>query len=144
MLLNSENKVFVGQRIDFDTNAWQMPQGGIDGSEDPKTAMLRELEEEIGTNKVAIIAETPQWLQYDLPDKYLTHFWGGKYKGQRQKWFLCRLLGSDELININTARPEFQSWRWANINEITKLIVPFKREMYQEVVDHFTSFINSK
>ena len=137
MMVNSENMVFVGRRIDTTSDAWQMPQGGIDEGEDAATAAIRELEEEVGTRKTEIIAESAEWFSYELPDRLIPKIWNGKYRGQRQKWFVIRFLGEDSDININTAHPEFCEWRWVSIQELPDLIVPFKREIYTKVVAEF-------
>lgn len=141
MLLNHENKVFVGRRIDTTMEAWQMPQGGIDEGEEVKTAALRELEEEIGTSKVEIIARTPGWLRYDLPDELIGKVWEGKYRGQKQKWYLMRFLGEDREINLDTHHPEFSAWKWVDIEEVPKIIVPFKRELYFAVLKEFEEYL---
>lgn len=140
MLLNKDNKVWVGQREDT-PGAWQMPQGGIDKGEKPKKAAFRELEEEIGTQNAAFIAKTKGWLKYDLPKDLIGKVWGGKYRGQKQKWFTLRFLGRDDEINIITDHPEFDRWMWADFEELPNLIVPFKRDVYQQVVDHFRPII---
>jgi putative (di)nucleoside polyphosphate hydrolase len=137
MLLNSESRVFVAQRLDMPSEAWQMPQGGIDEGEDPREAAMRELEEEVGTAKAEIIAESRNWYLYDLPAELRSVLWGGKFRGQRQKWFALRFLGTDEDINIATEHPEFSRWRWAGIAELPGLIVPFKRHLYEELVAEF-------
>lgn len=134
MLFDSAGRVFVGRRIDT-PDAWQMPQGGIDPGETPAEAALRELEEEIGTANAEIAAETADWLAYDLPGHLVGRLWGGRWRGQRQKWFACRFLGDDRDIRLDTAHPEFDAWRWAAIDELTALIVPFKRAIYAAVVD---------
>lgn len=137
MLLNDQGLVFVARRIDMAGEAWQMPQGGIARGEAPRDAALRELEEEIGTAKAEIIAESREWLQYDLPPDLRARLWGGKYRGQRQKWFVLRFLGTDADICIATAKPEFGAWKWAPVDELTKVIVPFKRAVYDKVVAEF-------
>lgn len=139
MLLNAQNKVFVAKRIDNQFEAWQMPQGGIDEGEDAQTAVLRELSEETGlpADAVVIIAQAPRMLRYRLPDNLIPQVWGGKFQGQDQIWFLLRLTGSDTLINIATDHPEFSEWRWAEPSELPTLIVPFKRELYEEVLRAF-------
>lgn len=142
MLLNNTGKVFVAQRIDTRTEAWQMPQGGIEEGEDPKRAAIRELEEEIGTNKAALIAESSDWLYYDLPVDLQQKLWNGQYKGQRQKWFLYRFLGEDHDINLETEHPEFLAWRWANINELADLAIPFKRHIYENIIQEFYRFLS--
>jgi putative (di)nucleoside polyphosphate hydrolase len=137
MLLNREGRVFVAQRIDTRAQAWQMPQGGIDGGETPREAALRELAEEIGTAEAEIIAETPDWIRYDLPAELVPGIWGGRYRGQEQKWFAARFRGHDEDIDIATDDPEFSAWRWADVRELPDLIVPFKRRLYRELVAAF-------
>lgn len=137
MLLNAQNKVFVAKRIDMRTEAWQMPQGGIDEGEDVRTAGMRELREEIGTNNAQIIAESAEWLPYDLPEHLVPLLWDGKYRGQKQKWLALRFLGSDADINIQTETPEFSEWKWADMQDLPNLIVPFKRELYERVVAEF-------
>lgn len=139
MVVNHENKVLVGRRIDNDTEAWQMPQGGIERGENPRTAALRELLEEVGTNKVEIIAETNEWLYYDLPPQFSNKLWNGRYAGQMQKWFLMRFLGEDSDININTAHPEFAEWSWNDVVTLPDLIVDFKKDLYTRVVKEFSS-----
>jgi putative (di)nucleoside polyphosphate hydrolase len=127
ILLNSENKVFVGQRADVAGEAWQLPQGGIDEGESPRVAALRELFEEVGVRNVEIIGETASWLSYDLPNGLEK---GGRWKGQRQKWFAMRFLGSDDEINIRGDHPEFREWRWAVPDELPLLAISFKRQVY--------------
>lgn len=136
-LLNRDGLVFVARRLDTEIEAWQMPQGGIDKGETPEQAALRELEEEIGTNKVEILAEHPEWLTYDLPPDLLGKVWKGRYRGQKQKWFAMRFLGSDRDINLDTAHPEFEDWRWVPLLQLPELIVPFKRDVYAQVVQAF-------
>ena len=137
MLLNRDGHVFVAKRIDMPSDAWQMPQGGIDRGEDPRAAAMRELEEEIGTAKAEIIAELPEWLDYDLPEELQGRLWGGRYRGQRQKWFAMRFIGRDKDIDIATKHPEFSRWRWAEMRELPDLIVPFKRTLYSTLVEEF-------
>ncbi|MBC7133135.1 MAG: RNA pyrophosphohydrolase [Roseovarius sp.] len=139
MLANPEGHVFVGQRIDTEMPAWQMPQGGIDKGESVTEAALRELHEETGVtaDKVRIEAETPDWLPYDLPHEIVPRIWKGRYRGQEQKWVLMRFLGEDADIDIATAHPEFSQWRWLPPDELLAHIVPFKREVYARVLDAF-------
>lgn len=137
MLLNRDGHVFVAQRIDQQVEAWQMPQGGIDKGEEPAAAALRELAEEIGTDKVEILAEGPDWIPYDLPEALADKVWKGRYRGQTQKWFVMRFTGSDDDIDINTEHPEFDAWRWATLDDLPRLIVPFKRDVYERVVAMF-------
>ena len=139
MLLNSERKIFVGQRLDSVADAWQMPQGGIDPGEDAEAAALRELAEETGIapHLVEIIARSAGEHLYDLPPQLMGKMWGGRYRGQRQTWFLMRFLGSDADVNIATAHQEFRSWRWSSPDELVALIVPFKKELYANVLAEF-------
>ena len=137
MLLNADGHVFVAQRIDQQVEAWQMPQGGIDDGEAPATAALRELAEEIGTDKAEILAESPDWIPYDLPEDLANKVWKGRYRGQTQKWFAMRFTGADGDIDINTKHPEFDAWRWAAMGDLPNLIVPFKRAVYEQVVGMF-------
>ena len=139
MLINSDGLVFVAKRIDNKADAWQMPQGGIDRGEDARLAALRELEEETGVTQdlVEIIAESDGWLPYELPHDVVPKFWGGKYRGQEQKWYLMRFLGRDEQINIETEHPEFSAWCWQPVDQLVEKIVPFKREVYARVVQEF-------
>lgn len=136
MLVNDQGLVFVARRKDT-PDAWQMPQGGIDKGETPHEAALRELEEEIGTAKAEIVAESSQWLRYDLPDDLIGKVWKGKYRGQEQKWFLLRFTGSDADIDIATRHPEFDAWKWAPVDELPSLIVAFKRPIYEALVAEF-------
>ncbi len=143
MLVNREGKVFVARRIDMPSEAWQMPQGGIDKGETPRMAALRELKEEIGTDKAEIIAESEGWLSYDLPAELVPKIWGGKYRGQTQKWFLLRFTGKNSDIDIETEHPEFLAWKWAEIGDLPKLIVPFKRKLYEDLLEEFTPLLKS-
>lgn len=137
MLLNAHNDVFVGQRIDQEVEAWQMPQGGIDPGEEPLTAALRELKEEIGTDNASLLAESRGWLDYDLPPDLADKVWKGRYRGQTQKWFALRFLGHDSEIDLQTEHPEFNAWRWAPMADLPDLIVPFKRDNYVKIVAEF-------
>lgn len=137
MLINQGGMIFVARRIDTLAEAWQMPQGGIDAGEEPKPAALRELKEEIGTDKVEILGESREWLTYDLPDELIPKIWGGKYRGQKQKWFAMRFLGEDRDIDIATEHPEFSTWKWVEPEEVPKLIVPFKRALYEHLIEEF-------
>jgi putative (di)nucleoside polyphosphate hydrolase len=143
MLANAANQVFVGQRLDSVVEAWQMPQGGIDPGEDPLPAALRELEEETGVaaQYVQIIAQTATPLDYDLPEHLIGKLWQGRYRGQRQHWFLVRFTGSDGDINIATPHPEFRAWQWAALDQLAKLIVPFKRELYAKIIAELGSYL---
>lgn len=137
MLIDAAARVWVGERISA-PGAWQMPQGGIDRGESARTAALRELKEEIGTNAAEVMAESRGWFSYDLPPDLRTKTWGGRYRGQRQRWFLCRFRGQDSDIDLaHPEHPEFSAWRWVPIDELVALVVPFKRALYAEVVAEF-------
>lgn len=139
MLVNNANLVFVGQRLDSCSEAWQMPQGGIDDGESPHDAALRELGEEAGITPdlAEIIATSATEHFYDLPPQLMGKMWGGRFRGQRQHWFLARFLGSDADINIATDHPEFRAWRWTELESLPDLIVPFKRDLYSALVAEF-------
>lgn len=144
MLLNDEDSVFVAQRIDMPSDAWQMPQGGIDKGETPLEAAWREMLEEIGTNRAELLAESRDWLTYDLPRDLAARLWRGRFRGQRQKWFAFRFTGTDRDIDITSHdHPEFSTWRWAPMIDLPALIVPFKRQLYQQLVDEFRPLIAS-
>jgi putative (di)nucleoside polyphosphate hydrolase len=143
MLFNRGGDVFVARRIDTRADAWQMPQGGIDEGEAPRAAALRELEEEIGTGNAIVLAESRDWYAYDLPRDLVGRVWGGRYRGQRQKWFAMRFLGRDSDINLATAHPEFDAWQWVPLDRLTDLIVPFKRPIYTSLVDEFGHLIKA-
>ncbi|MBY6083064.1 RNA pyrophosphohydrolase [Ruegeria arenilitoris] len=139
MLMNDQGKIFVGQRNDRFEDAWQMPQGGVDEGESPRAAALRELQEEIGVTPdlVEIVAETDGWLPYDLPHDIVPHIWKGRFRGQEQKWFLLRFLGTDDQIDIETEHPEFTRWKWQDPDHLITEIVPFKRAVYERVMEAF-------
>ena len=138
MILNSNNEILVGRRIDHPSGFWQMPQGGIDENEDPEEAVWREMLEEIGTNNAKIIKISDQWIKYEIPEKTLkTLPWGEKYIGQQQKWFAFRFVGQEKEINVGTENPEFSEWKWAKINSIIDNIVPFKRHVYSKILKEF-------
>jgi len=142
MLLDRHGKVFVAQRIDMPSTAWQMPQGGIDKGESPLEAAWRELKEETGTDMAEVIGESGDWYSYDLPVDLAPKLWRGRFRGQTQKWFVFRFLGSDEDIDIATETPEFSDWKWADVAELPDLIVPFKRALYSQLIEelgHFAS-----
>lgn len=137
MLIGPEGRVWVGNRIDTPGEHWQMPQGGIDEGESPLDAALRELHEEIGTDKAEIVAEYPDWLKYDLPPEISHTIWGGRYRGQKQRWFALRFTGQDEDICLDRQNPEFESWKWEDMDRLPELVVGFKRDIYAKVVDAF-------
>jgi putative (di)nucleoside polyphosphate hydrolase len=143
MLLNGEGKVFVGARIDNTDEAWQMPQGGIDEGEEPWATALREVEEETGIppHLVQRIATCPERLKYDLPPELRGKLWGGKWKGQDQDWFLARFLGTDADVNIRTEHAEFREWKWIAPDQLPELIVPFKRELYRQLLREFADHL---
>lgn len=135
MLINPAGRVFVGRRNDIRQAAWQMPQGGIDQGETPVQAAMRELTEETGTAKAQVIGETSRWYDYDLPPQAVGKFWGGKYRGQTQKWFALRFTGEDSDIDPRAvAHPEFDDWQWVEPDRLVQLVVPFKRRVYRQVV----------
>ena len=140
MLINSNNQIFAGQRIDNHLEAWQMPQGGIDEGEDVETACFREMKEEIGTDKASIIGIHPEWLNYDIPEILADKLWDQKYRGQSQKWVALRFLGTDNDINIKTHIPEFSKWKWVSPQQLSSLAAPFKREVYENVLNVFKQY----
>ena len=142
IVLNEKNKVFVAKRIDNQKDFWQMPQGGVNDGEDFLTAAYRELEEETSIKNVELIKEIEGTLTYELPDNLLGIIWKGKYKGQKQKWFLMRFLGNDNEINIKTKKPEFLDWKWIDINKITDVVVDFKFHIYKELKEKIKETIN--
>jgi putative (di)nucleoside polyphosphate hydrolase len=143
MLINQGGEVFVGQRLDSTLEAWQMPQGGIDPGEDAQDAAVRELGEEtgIGPDLVELVAEAPDELFYDLPDDLIGKVWSGKWRGQRQRWFLFRFTGADSDVHIDTAHPEFRAWRWIDPALLPEVIVPFKRQLYRDVLAAFAGHL---
>ena len=142
VVLNKENKVFVAKRIDNPKNLWQMPQGGVDEGEDFLKAAYRELEEETSIKSVELIKELDGTITYELPDRLLGLIWKGKYRGQKQKWFLMRFVGMDNEINIKTKHPEFLEWKWVDLDKITDLVVDFKLHVYKEVKDRVKKILN--
>jgi putative (di)nucleoside polyphosphate hydrolase len=146
VLFNRQGQVFVARRADTPnaegaTGGWQLPQGGIDATEDPRVAIMRELHEEIGTNKAEILAEYPEWLSYDFPPDLPGRSWRGKYRGQRQRWFAMRFLGEDQDIRLDLdPDPEFDAWRWINLSDLPGLAVSFKRPIYEILVQAFAKF----
>lgn len=145
MLINADGHAFVGQRRDSDLPAWQMPQGGIDKGEHPRDAALRELQEETGVTPemVTVIAETDGWISYDLPADLIPKLWGGKYRGQEQKWYLMRFHGADSDIDIQSHDHEFSAWRWQPVDDLVPNIVPFKRAVYEAVLKAFDGKITA-
>ena len=142
IVLNIKNQVFVGKRKDNPVNKWQMPQGGVDRGEDLSTAMYRELKEETSIEKIKILKEVDNWLEYELPKNLVGIIWKGKYRGQKQKWFIVRYLGNNSEVNINTKNAEFIEWKWLNINELTEVVVDFKKNVYIKLVSELKSFID--
>ena len=142
VVLNKQNKVFVAKRIDNPKNFWQMPQGGVDEGEDFLKAAYRELEEETSIKNVELIKELDGTITYELPDRLLGLIWKGKYRGQKQKWFLMRFVGVDNEINIKTKHPEFLEWKWVELDKITDLVVDFKLHVYKEVKDKVLKILN--
>lgn len=142
VLINSQKKIFVGKRIDNKSDAWQMPQGGIDVGEEEDLALFREVEEETGikANQIEILAKSDKYFYYNLPYRLQKKFWGGKYLGQKQRWYLGQFIGDDNEININTDDPEFSKWKWISREEICDRIVDFKKDMYQEIFTEFNNF----
>ncbi len=143
VLLNSKKEIFVGKRIDNNSDAWQMPQGGIDAGENEDLAMFRELKEETGIceNSIKILCKSFGHHYYNLPYKLQKKFWGGKYLGQKQRWYLAEFIGSESAINIATEHPEFSDWKWISPNKILDAIVGFKRELYEDILKEFRLFL---
>jgi len=138
VVLNSENKVFVGKRKDNPGINWQMPQGGVDLNEDLKSAMRRELLEETSISNIQIIKELNYWMEYELPENLIGIIWKGKFRGQKQKWFIVKFLGKDSEINIKTKSPEFIEWKWIGIKELPSVIVKFKKHIYDKLLEELT------
>ena len=142
IVLNEKNKVFVAKRIDNPKNFWQMPQGGVDKGEDFLKAAYRELKEETSITNVKLIKELDGTITYELPDHLLGIIWKGKFRGQKQKWFIMRFTGQENEINIKTKKPEFLDWKWIDINEITDVVVDFKLHVYKELKEKIKKLIN--
>jgi len=137
-LINTNNQLWVGKRIDFKNDYWQMPQGGIDNNESPRQAMIRELSEECGIKKnYEILMELEEWLSYTLPSSLKKIVWDGRYVGQIQKWFACKFFGKDKEFDLETHKPEFEEWKWIRPQDAVKLVVPFKKKLYEDVLKGF-------
>tara|TARA_B100001027_G_scaffold215628_1_gene189989 strand:+ start:551 stop:1018 length:468 start_codon:yes stop_codon:yes gene_type:complete len=142
IVLNDNNKVFVGRRKDNPVNKWQMPQGGIDENEKPLNAMKRELAEETSITKIKVLKEIDNWLEYELPPNLLGKIWKGKYRGQKQKWFIVKFIGKEDEINLKTKNPEFIEWKWIDYNLLPDVIVSFKKEVYKKLKNEIKNFFN--
>ena len=142
VVLNSENEVFVGKRKDNPFDKWQMPQGGVDPDEPLIVAMKRELKEETSIDKIEILKEFNHWLQYDLPENLVGNIWEGKYRGQKQKWFIVKFTGAENEINVNTKHPEFTEWKWINMDLLPSLTVNFKKHVYKDVLMELKKYFN--
>ena len=143
MILNSNNEILVGRRLDHPSGYWQMPQGGIDENENPEEAVWREMMEEIGTNNADLYKISNEWVKYNIPQETLNRLpWGKKYIGQSQKWFIFKFSGQDEDINVETQNPEFSEWKWITHNKLLENAVPFKRKTYQTILNEFSEIFN--
>ena len=142
IVLNSENKIFVGKRLDNPVDKWQMPQGGVDKGENLTSAMRRELMEETSIQNIKILKQINKWFTYELPKDLLGIIWKGKFRGQKQKWFLVRFLGNESEINLKTKHPEFIEWKWIEVEELTRVVVSFKRDVYKKLVIELKKFID--
>ena len=142
IVLNNNNKVFVGKRKDNPIDKWQMPQGGVNNNENFLNAMKRELDEETSIKNIEILKELDGWYEYELPKNLLGIIWKGRFRGQKQKWFVVRFIGKESEININTKHPEFSQWKWVEIDELSKIIVDFKKKVYEKLTIELKKFIN--
>jgi putative (di)nucleoside polyphosphate hydrolase len=142
IVLNSKNKVFVGKRKDNPVDKWQMPQGGVNSNETYLNAMKRELYEETSIKNIKILKEIDEWLEYELPKNLLGIIWKGKFRGQKQKWFIIRFIGDDNEINVNTDCPEFIEWKWIEMNSLPSIVVDFKKDVYEKVLLELKKYIN--
>ena len=142
IVLNQKNEVFVGKRKDNPIDKWQMPQGGININETPFNAMIRELKEETSITKIKVLKEIEHWLEYELPPNLLGKIWKGKFRGQKQKWFIVKFIGDESEINLNTEHPEFIEWKWLDYNLLPEVIVDFKKKVYKKLKNELKNFIN--
>ncbi len=142
IVLNKKNQVFVGKRKDNPVDKWQMPQGGVNEGEDLTSAMKRELNEETGIQNIKILNEIDGWFEYELPNYLLGKIWRGKFRGQKQKWFIVKFLGNDEEINLEKDKPEFIEWKWLDIEKLPNVIVDFKKKVYEKLLPKIRNFIN--
>ena len=144
MILNDNNEILVGRRLDYPSGYWQMPQGGIDNHENPEEAVWREMMEEVGTNNAELIKMSSQWVNYNIPQDTLDRLpWGKRYVGQTQKWFVFRFTGQESDINVGTENPEFSEWKWTKFNSLADNIVPFKRDVYKKILEEFKDIFSS-
>ena len=144
MILNNNNEILVGRRLDYPSGFWQMPQGGIDDNENPEEAVWREMMEEVGTNNAELIKMSSQWINYNIPQDTLDRLpWGKRYVGQTQKWFVFRFTGQESDINVGTENPEFSEWKWAKFKSLAGNIVPFKRDVYKKILEEFKDIFSS-
>ena len=141
LVINRNQKIFVGKRIDNHSDAWQMPQGGIDSGEDEDKAMFRELAEETNIKDIRILSKSSKYFYYNLPYKLQKKFWGGKFLGQKQRWYLVEFLGEDNAINIKTESPEFSEWKWISKDEIINMVVSFKKDLYLDIINEFRDYL---